>query len=230
MEKAASWFGDLAEREPEPLDPCARVCEYDHDGALAWLLEAEVAFDAVFPLQHPLRERWNAILAAVGRDFESGPYSLSHPAIIDNARPVVRVARSLVQSGTLASLVEGIRAETVLEVLEQADALASSSYLVAATVTAGGALETHLRHVCDRNGLLPGMKGHGTIEKYRGLLDEARLAGNEIISKGDAKQLTAWADDRNLAAHTPTQFSKDSPAVQLMIEAIRQFIVRTISP
>ena len=133
----------------------------------------------------------------------------------------------LLEGGHLRALADGVRAETVGELLDQAEQLVDDGEPVPAAVLAGGALETHLRHLCDRAGVLGGLIGHGNIDKYKSLLDVARKNGHEVITKGDGKLVTAWGDDRNIAAHNPTKFGKGGPEVKLMIEGIRQFVART---
>ncbi|MBX3271114.1 MAG: hypothetical protein KF729_12685 [Sandaracinaceae bacterium] len=91
---------------------------------------------------------------------------------------------------------------------------------------AGGALETVLRYLCEKHTILP--IGSGTIAKYQQEMAKARGAGNEVISNGDEKQVLAWSDLRNQAAHTPLDFMKNrtAPEVSLMIAGIRSFIAK----
>jgi hypothetical protein len=108
--------------------------------------------------------------------------------------------------------------------LDQADVLARQNYIAAATVVAGGALETFLHFTCDKNGLT--WQGHGSIEKYKDALAQARKGGNEIISATDEKQVSAWGGSRNDAAHKPGDFQGTVESAKLMVEGIRQFISR----
>lgn len=202
--------------------------ELSWSGAAQWVLEADVAMKGIFPPGHPLRVRWDSASAVA----EGKSWQLGEDSLVRTTRAVLETARKLIRDGRLQSVIDGVRTETVVEVLDLADELnrgraGSPPAPVPATVLAGGALETHLRHLCDRAGLLSGLTGHGSIDKYKGLLDQARTAGTEIITRGEAKQVTAWADDRNAAAHDPTSFTKSAEAVQLIIEGIRQFIART---
>lgn len=210
------------------------VPNYSSYQPVEWTVRAGDVVKRVFPPGHHVRADWEQVEGRLKDSYLWGDVpshridEIQARAALGAARQVLFAAQAILESGA-ASLVDGVRAETVVEVLDQAADLnrGPSPAPVAAAVLAGGALETHLRHVCDRAGLLGGLTGHGSIEKYKGLLDQARNAGNEIISKGDAKQITAWADDRNLAAHTPTKFAKGTEAVALIIEGIRQFITRT---
>jgi hypothetical protein len=129
------------------------------------------------------------------------------------------------KQGRIASLAEGVKAETVAECLEVAESLVASKHAVAAMVVAGGALEVHLRHLCVRFGL--SLPTPGSIEKYNQLLAQARNNGIATISPTDAKEVTSYGGSRNDAAHDPTTFSRTPDEVRLIIQGIRQFIGRT---
>lgn len=246
--KALEWFEEIAAREiaktptgetvippDEPWGgglfggPSGGATVIPHGGdidvrsAAQWLSEAGTAIVSVFGSTHPITAQWKH---AVGPVME-GKKSYDNEWAIGAARGVFDTAHGLLRAGRISSLVDAVKAGTVVEVLDQATDLADAGHTVAAVVLAGGALETHLRHLCDRAGLLSSFTGHGTIDRYKSLLDGARKAGSEVISKGDGKLVTAWADDRNAAAHAPTTFSKDADEVKLMISGIRQFVART---
>jgi len=114
-------------------------------------------------------------------------------------------------------------------VLQQWDSLVtapvSENYLqiVAATVIAGGALESHLRHLCTRASVTP--KAH-SISGYEQALATERKAGREIISANDGKNVTSWGGWRNDAAHTPATFTRSKAEVRVLVEGIRQFVSR----
>jgi hypothetical protein len=120
--------------------------------------------------------------------------------------------------------VDGVRAETVAELLQQAEGLLKSGHLVAAAVLAGGALESHLRHLCTTHSLT--WAGAGSIATYDAAVAQARNLGNTIYSATDTKCVIAWGGLRNDAAHSPTTFSASESQVQLAIDGILQFIAR----
>ena len=231
---AVAWFDELASREIPKLHRDGwtefgsgkPVFEYDEKAATRWITEAESALASVLPPGHALRARWGAILK---RADDGNPHFLSVDSTVDAAKATFETARSLLKSGRLSSLVEGVRAESVMELLDQAEVLADQGYAAAAAVTAGGALESHLRHLCDRNGCLP--SGHGSIGKYRTELDKQRVAGNEIVSLTDLKLVDGWGGMRNDAAHDPSSFTKTPAEVTAtMTVPIRQFVGRSQAP
>lgn len=75
--------------------------------------------------------------------------------------------------------------------LEQATALLSAGYKDPACVVTGVALETTLKDLCSRNGI-----AHAKLDKMN-----ADAAKKGIYNRGMQKQITAWADRRNSAAH-----------------------------
>ena len=239
-DRALVWLKELAERKlPRTsstyqrdvggLDPYGPTMvtesesELDEEAAAAWVLELGQAFALCFPPGFDLRRRWESIV----KQADGQPWMLSNESVVTAARAAAKTAVALLEGGHLRALADGVRAETVGELLDQAEQLVDDGEPVPAAVLAGGALETHLRHLCDRAGVLGTLVGSGSIEKYKGLLDVARKNGDEVITKGDGKLVTAWGDDRNIAAHHPTKFGKGGPEVRLMVDGIRQFVART---
>lgn len=137
-------------------------------------------------------------------------------------RGLFDAGRKLLLEGRLESLVAGVQAATIEELLEQADDLLARKYIVAASVVAGGALETHLRHLCDRHGIA--ISGDGSLSKYNDALAQARNAGTEITSKTQTALVKGWGGIRNDAAHDPSAFAHDAGAVRSMIDGIRSFM------
>lgn len=213
-----AWFKDILVR--------AGGVSRDGDGwyreqqAASWIAEAESALAAVFPPSHAIRARWNGVLANV----VAQKYVIPMAMAFEPARGVLEAALRVLEGGKLQSLVDGIRAETAAGLLDQA-AVLLPKYPVAAAVIAGGALETHLLHLCVRNGLVP--PGDGSISRYNDAIAQARNSGMvEVYSATEGKQVTAWGGIRNDAAHIPTTFSRTADEVRLMIDGVRQFIIR----
>jgi broad specificity polyphosphatase/5'/3'-nucleotidase SurE len=123
-------------------------------------------------------------------------------------------------------LIHSVKDQTVSGLLDQADALIEGDYLVAAAVLAGGALETHLRHLCDRHGIT--WEGEGSIGAYdRAIAQERDQGGQEIYSAADSKSVSAWSAMRDEAAYEPSRFERTAEEVRGMIRDIRQFVSKT---
>jgi hypothetical protein len=196
----------------------ATVYEYDHGTAAHWVAMARTALESVLPRGHAILRQFEGILPANGDPGAEFTFEKLHGTF--------RAARKMLLDGQLSSLASGIRADTESELLGQADALIASGYVVAATVLAGGALETHLLGLCVTHSLT--WAGDGSISKYDAVIAQARNAGHAVIySATDSKNVTAWGGMRNDAAHSPTTFSHSREVVSLMSRGIRDFITRT---
>jgi hypothetical protein len=94
-----------------------------------------------------------------------------------------------------------LEAEVFSDLLEQAEELQRAGYKDAAAVLAGAVLEKHLRSMCARRGIML-LKPNGKHKMINDMNDELAKAGAYNALK--KKQVTAWADLRNNAAHGNT--------------------------
>lgn len=185
-----------------------------------WATEALSALDAVFPQGHAVLKSWKSAV----HHSEQHPGTMSSTVVLDAARGVFHSALQQLKAGRLVTLVEGIRAETTNEVLDQAEALLAGKHLVAAAVMAGGALEMHLLHLCNKHQLT--WTGDGSISRYDSAVAQARNSGTQIYSVTDSKLVTAWGGIRNDAAHSPGTFVRSPSEMQSMLHGIREFMAR----
>jgi len=218
-----TWFAEINDR-PRGTVTTDRYADtsphYPAEQTHEWIADAESALQQVFRDGHAIRKQWVERLAHTeGRSFR-----ITHRDVVDALRAIFSAATGQVKAGRLSTLADGIRAESVSELLDQADVLLAGNYHTAAAVITGGALETTLHHLCERAEILPA--GQGSISKYEQALGQARKAGDEVISTGDGKQVIAWGDLRNEAAHTPVDFAKlhTVAEVRLMVSGVRAFL------
>lgn len=135
---------------------------------------------------------------------------------------ILRAIRNDYEAGYIQSITELIHADVFSDFLEMADHLIEQAYKDPAAVIAGSVLEEHLRKLCDKNGI-DVKKPDGTPKKADTLNSE--LAGVNVYSKLDQKNVTAWLDLRNKAAHGHySEYTKDQ--VALLIQSVRDFITR----
>jgi hypothetical protein len=229
-QQAIDWFAEVAAKTKikqvrtgaTRLSTGAQVFEYDDADALAFVNAAEQAIKRVFPPGDPIVARWDSIFAKAG----GYAHLLSADGNVDAALAVFWQAKELLDKNRISTLMDGVRAETTSELIDQADTLVAGGYHVAAAVLVGGALETTLRHMCDRAGITP--TGDGSITKYEMAIAQERKKGREILSATDGKLVTSWGGMRNDAAHDPVKFSttRTTDDVRLMVQGIRQFIAR----
>ncbi len=104
---------------------------------------------------------------------------------------VFESAREDYEGGYLFNMRSLIQAEVFDDALEQATELLKAGYKDPACVVSGVTLETTLRELCSRNGI-----SHAKLDKMN-----ADLCKAGIYNMGMQKQITAWADRRNSAAH-----------------------------
>jgi hypothetical protein len=114
---------------------------------------------------------------------------------------VVRTIREEIAGGWLSTVRGLITAEVFADFLEMAEHLLETGYKDPAAVMAGSVLEEHLRQLCAANSIDALEEKNGKqIPKKADRLN-AELAGAAVYSKLDQKQITAWLDLRNNAAH-----------------------------
>src|SRR5437588_5604860 len=94
----------------------AGVDWYDQNDAVAWLTEAHSALESVFPPGHVVNRSWQTIIGSTAKN----PDALSTRPVVDAARGVFRSAHDQLKGGRLGSITDGILAESVSELLDQA--------------------------------------------------------------------------------------------------------------
>jgi hypothetical protein len=133
---------------------------------------------------------------------------------------VLRALREAYANGYLDTVAELVRAETLNEIIDQAEFLLSEGYKDAAAVMIGGVLEGHLRKLCGKHKI--------DTDKDGKPLKAARLNdGLKVAAYGnlDHKHVTAWLDLRNDAAHGHYA-NYDIARVELLLLGVRDFITR----
>jgi Domain of unknown function (DUF4145) len=132
-------------------------------------------------------------------------------------KAVFNAAKEDFEGGYLSTTRSLAQAEVFDDELEQARELLSKGYKVAAAVVAGVVLETTLRELCTRAGII--------YTNPRVSLDtrNSDLAKAGIYNKLTQKRITALADIRNSAAHgKPNEFTSDD--VDKMIRDVEKFV------
>ena len=138
---------------------------------------------------------------------------------------IIKTLRHDVEAGYLTSVRELAHGEVFGDLLEQADYLLKEGYKDPSAVIAGCALEAHLRSLCAKHGIDAEAKTDTDVKPKKADRLNSDLAGADVYTKLDQKQVTAWLDLRNKAAHAHFgEYTKDQ--VALMIQGIRDFLVR----
>lgn len=156
------------------------------------------------------------------KDFDK--YLLrSEPSETERARGILKAIKSEIDNGWLTSMKGLISAEIFFDFLEMAEHLLSEKYKDPAAVMIGSVLEEHLRQLCDKNGITTTEIKNGKPKKAD--LLNAELSGQNIYNKLDQKNVTAWLDLRNKAAHGKYSEYNQSQ-VELMLQGVTEFMAR----
>ena len=135
---------------------------------------------------------------------------------------VLDAMRSDIRAGWLTSVGELLHAETFSHFLEMSEELLDKGYKDAAAVIAGSVLESHLRMMATKVEI----EVASDEEKARSAnVMNADLAKAKVYNKLQQKQITAWQDIRNSAAHGEYD-EYGAGDVERLIEGVQDFLLR----
>lgn len=138
--------------------------------------------------------------------------------------PMVGVVEALcsdLEAGYLDSLSALLHGEVFADLLDMATHLLEEGYKDPAAIVTGAAIETHLRRLAESRGMSTEIEGR---PKKTDLLN-AELTKEAVYSRLDQKNITAWLDLRNRAAHGNfDEYSKEQ--VVILLASVRNFIAR----
>lgn len=138
---------------------------------------------------------------------------------------VLESVREAVAADYLESASSLIHASVFADFLEMSQHLLDEGYKDAAAVIAGSSLEAHLRQLCDKFGVDTTVSTPSGLSPKKADRMNADLAGAKAYSVLDLKNVTAWLELRNKAAHG--EYAKYvAEQVGLLISSIRDFIGR----
>ena len=125
----------------------------------------------------------------------------------------------------LDSASELIHASLFADFLEMAQHLLDEGYKDASAVIAGSSLEAHLRQLCTKRGIDATATTSSGVKPKKADRMNGDLYNKKTYSELDQKNVTAWLDLRNKAAHG--EYAKyNAEQVGLLISGIRDFITR----
>lgn len=138
---------------------------------------------------------------------------------------VVYGLRHDVQADFVLSLEQLIHGELFADYLEMADHLLDEGAKDPAAVLGGGTLEAHLRHLCAKNQIPTTRSTAKGPEPKKAEAMNQDLGAATVYAMLDQKNITAWLDLRNKAAHARyTEYTKEQ--VGNMLSGVREFITR----
>ena len=136
---------------------------------------------------------------------EFDKYSIRpEPSDVEQARGILKGIKSEIDNGWLVTVKGLVSAEIFSDFFEMAEHLLAEKYKDPAAVMIGSVLEENLRQLCNRNSIpisdeKAGKAGKVTAKKADLLNSE--LAAKSVYNILDQKNVTAWLDLRNKAAH-----------------------------
>ena len=139
---------------------------------------------------------------------------------------IVTALHTDLKAGYLKTVSELLHGEVFGDFLEMGDHLLENGYKDAAAVVTGSTLEAHLRQLCQKFGVeIEAVDGKGNLLPKKADRMNSDLAAASAYSKLDQKNITAWLDLRNKAAHG--KYDKySSEQVALLNQSVRDFISR----
>ena len=151
----------------------------------------------------------------------NSPYRESISSMMRTKVGALRALRRDYDAGYLSSVQSLVRAEVFADFLEMAEHLLKQGYKDPCAVLVGGVLEDHLRSLCQGRGIP--LQLSGKPKKTDSMNND--LASADVYSKLDQKNVTAWLDLRNKAAHAQYgEYNHDQ--VQNLLIGVREFAAR----
>jgi hypothetical protein len=129
---------------------------------------------------------------------------------------IVEALRDDIKTGFLVSFSELVRGEVFQNFLDMAEYLCQESFKDAAAVIAGSTLEAHLKQLCNKNNIDTSSTTTDSSVRLKKASQLNQELGKVAYSLFDQKQVTAWLDLRNSAAHGKYN--------DYSIQQVRQFI------
>jgi hypothetical protein len=136
---------------------------------------------------------------------------------------IVKALKGDLDDGHLQSLPELIRGEMFQDLNQMAKHLLQEGYKDAAAVIAGSSLESHLHQLSNKYGISVVYTAKDGSSKRKKAESLNQDLGKNAYSLFDQKQITAWLDLRNNAAHgNYSEYDEDQ--VAKLIEWVGDFI------
>ncbi|MGE9313297.1 hypothetical protein ACLOAU_16730 [Niabella sp. CJ426] len=144
---------------------------------------------------------------------------------VEAGRGILTSVKIEIEKDWVADIRSLISSEIFSDFLEMAEHLIDEKYEHAAAVMIGSVLEEHLRNLCQKYGIDTTEERHGKVLPKKADLLNSDLAKSKVYNILTQKNITAWLDLRNKAAHgkyNEYNFSQ----VDLMLRGVSEFAAR----
>lgn len=149
----------------------------------------------------------------------------SKPDCVESGKGILNSIKTEIERGWLTTVKGLVSAEIFTDFLETAEYLLEQKYKDPAAVIIGSTLEEHLRQLCRKNNLaVEDLKNSKSIPKKAETLN-TDLASAGVYNKLDQKNVTAWFDLRNKAAHGHySEYGQEQ--VENLLRGVTEFMTR----
>jgi hypothetical protein len=138
----------------------------------------------------------------------------------------LKALRVAIDSGFLITYQEQIHASMFSDFLEMGRHLLNDGYKDASAVLIGGVLEEQIRKLCVKNSIsIEYADSQGNLRAKKTDTMNGELGNAGIYSKLDQKNVTAWLDLRNKAAHGKYgEYTQEQ--VEIFLRSVKNFMSR----
>jgi hypothetical protein len=149
-----------------------------------------------------------------------------YPSNTERGRGILRSIKSEIEGNWLVTMKGLISAEIFSNFIEMAEHLLTQKYKDAAAVMIGSVLEEHLRQLCNKHRIpIIVVASGGKHQAKKADMMNADLKTAGVYNAVDQKQVTAWLDLRNNAAHGKyAAYTQEQ--VELMLRSVNDFMAR----
>ncbi len=138
---------------------------------------------------------------------------------------ILNSVKAEIQNGWFQTYKGLISSEIFSDFLEMANHLLDNKYKDPAAVMIGSVLEEHLRQLCNKYEIDTTIDREGDLIPKKADRLNSELASKDIYNKLDQKNITAWFDLRNKAAHGKyDEYTIDQ--VKIMQSGVSEFLAR----
>ncbi len=166
---------------------------------------------------------------SVNKIYEDKHYISYDGLRLVNIVGIVKGIRVDLENDFIVTLKELAHSEIFVDYIEMSEYLLKEGYKDSAAVIVGSTLESHLRELCKKSRIdIEILKKNGKTSYKKADSLNSDLHKANIYSLTYQKQITAWLDLRNNAAHGKYDMY-NSEEVKLMLAGIRTFMTNYIA-
>ncbi|SFC64924.1 hypothetical protein SAMN04487891_11716 [Flagellimonas taeanensis] len=147
------------------------------------------------------------------------------PQCVQAGKGIIGSIKAEIEKGWLITIKGLVSAEIFTDFLETAEYLLEQKYKDAAAVIIGSTLEEHLKQLCRKNSIdVEDLRKGKPVPKKADTIN-AELSNATVYNKLDQKNITAWLDLRNKAAHGKyKEYTQEQ--VETMLKGVMEFMTR----